>query len=152
MKDFTIDVGVLIDGSGRGSVLEYREPSHKLMKKVRDDDEYRIVVDKKGRIKYQYEQKLKQGTFGHHWLQNLASRGKIIILKSMRLGRGVLTRLKEIHFDTEDYKYVETAAATRCKILVSHDPDYSVRVQRVLRRDLDVVVFSAKKCVDENTK
>ncbi len=53
-----------------------------------------------------------------------------------------MTGLKEAHFDKEDFKYADTAASTQCKKLVSHDPDYSPAVRKVLKR-VDVSILSA---------
>jgi len=117
------------------------------MKKVRDSVNYKIAVDHKKRIRYQYDQKLKEGTFGHHWIMELASRNKITTVESLHLDRGVRSALKEAHFDKEDYKYVETSAATECKILVSHDPDYSSNIRQILKKKLAVVVCEAQLCL-----
>ncbi len=95
---------------------------------------------------YQYGVKLKQGTFGHHWLRQMAARGKTCIINWQKLDRGTITQLKEAHFDTavgEDFKYVVTAAGSIDKILVSHDPDYSIKVRRILRKRLDILVHNA---------
>jgi hypothetical protein len=47
--------------------------------------------------------------------------------------------------DPEDLKYyVRTVAATDCSILVTHDPDYSPAVRRILRDRLSVEVCDAE--------
>ncbi|MFC1605223.1 hypothetical protein ACFL5F_09380 [Planctomycetota bacterium] len=147
MKKLTIDVGVLIDGSGIGSVPEYGKPSNDLMKRVSDQQLCHIAVDHKGKIMYQYKSKLKEGTFGHHWICELASRDMIRPVRSLHFTRGVVTKLKEAHFDPEDYKYVVTAGATISKVLVSHDPDYSPKVCSILKKELDVRVLGSKECL-----
>jgi hypothetical protein len=67
---------------------------------------------------------------------------KILKIPWQRIDRGTRTQLKEVHFDTEDWKYVETAAATEARRLVSHDPDYSRPVRRILNRRLGLQVLN----------
>jgi hypothetical protein len=110
-----------------------------------------LALDKRGKIRHQYENKLKEGTLGHHWLRNLAEKNKIRMVPWTHLDRGVVTALKEAHFDSavrEDFKYVVTAASTECKILSSHDSDYSIKVCRILKRRLAVLVHRAQECLD----
>ena len=64
-----------------------------------------------------------------------------------RLPPGVSNALKEAHFDTEDLKYVETAAGTECNILVSHGRDYSPAVRKILKR-LPVHIGSAEEALE----
>ncbi len=130
--DLTVDVGILMSGSGLGD-LAHQVWSLALMKGIESKPDWLLALDKRGRIRYQYEERVKQG-FGRDWLRRLATRGRIVLIPWQRLNRGVVTALKEAHFDKEDFKYVETAAVTVCKVLVSHDPDYTDGVRSVLKR------------------
>jgi hypothetical protein len=143
-KDLTVDVGVLMAASGLGA-YEFHDESLKLAQRIESDSALRLALDKKGRVEYQYRTMMKSGTFGHSWLAMLASRNKIVIVTLKKLNRGITTALQEAHFDPEDYKYVETASSTACGFLVSHDPDYSPNVRKILRRAV-VSVFSAREC------
>jgi len=146
MKDLTIDVGILMTGSGIGNP-DNSQSCNLLMKKTMATLNWCLALDKGGKIENQYGTKLGQGTFGHHWLLQMASRDKIKYVTWRSIDRGTITQLKEAHFDKEDFKYVRTAEATVCKIIVSHDPDYSNRIRRILRRRLDVVVNDSEECL-----
>lgn len=144
--DLTVDVGVVMSGSGLGAP-EHRQSSLDLMKAVESETAFLLALDSKGRIRHQYNLMVKRG-FGYYWLQRLAAKGSITVVKWKRLNRGAVVALVERHFDPEDMKYVETAAGTSCKILVSHDPDYSPSVRKVLRKSLGVKVLHAKEAAD----
>lgn len=138
--DLTVDVGVVMSGSALGD-LQNSPSSLELMKAIESRPNWMLALDRRGRIRHQYEQKVKRG-FGQDWLRRLATRNRIVFVPWQRLNRGIVTKLKEEHFDKEDFKYVETAAATDCKTLVSHDDDYSPAVRKTIRR-IPVHVVSA---------
>jgi hypothetical protein len=140
-RDLTIDVGVLMAASGVGA-YEHHDSSLKLANRILTEDSWCLAVDSKGRIQYQYEEKLGSQTFARKWLSQLASADKIIPVPSKAMSRGIRTALKEKHFDPEDYKYAENAANSSCKELVSHDPDYSPPVRKILKK-VGVKVMSA---------
>ena len=142
--DLTVDVGVVMAGSGLGDLV-HATSSLELMKAIESRPNWALAFDSRNRIKHQYEEMIKQG-FGRDWLRRLATRGRIIIVPWERLNRGIQTALKEEHFDPEDRKYVETAAKTETKVLVSHDPDYSNSVRRIIRR-IHVYVASASEAL-----
>ena len=77
MIDLTIDVGILMTGSGIGNP-ENSESCHLLMRQTLDISAWYLALDERGRIRHQYETKMKEGTFGYHWLLEMASRNKII--------------------------------------------------------------------------
>lgn len=129
-----------MSGSNLGA-QEHYETSLSLLKAIESRVGWALALDSKGRIRHQYEQKVKQG-FGEAWLRRLASTNRIVFIKCRKLDKGTVTGLKEAHFDKEDFKYADTAASTQCKKLVSHDPDYSPAVRKVLKR-VDVSILSA---------
>jgi hypothetical protein len=145
--DFTIDVCILMDGSGIGDNENY-VPCRSLMNRTITDLEWFIALDDGKIIENQYVSKLREGTFGHHWLIEMAKNDKIKWIKWREIDRGTITALKEVHFDKEDFKYVKTAACTICKIIVTHDPDYSVKVCKILKRRLDVSVKDSRECLE----
>lgn len=101
-----------------------------------------LILDDEGMIRHQYRQKLPQGTYGHEWVRQMATRDKIREVSRARIDRGTVTQVKEAHLDDEDYKYyVRTAAASESKALVSHDPDYSSQICRILKRRLGISVY-----------
>ena len=69
-----------------------------------------------------------------YWLKRLATKGKLVNFAWQPLNRDIKASLRELHFDNEDMKYVETAALTECRMLVSHDDDYSPEIVRILLR------------------
>jgi hypothetical protein len=142
--DLTIDICVLRSGSNTGEPMYY-ESSLKLMQLLKRDKSYWICLDDRGKIELQYRKQL-QGTYGHHWLREMASKKKVKIVEWSNLDRGTRTALIEAHFDSsvgEDIKYVITAKGSESRILVTHDKDYSPKVRRILRKRLEVVVKSA---------
>ena len=145
----TIDIGVLMSGSNLGDPSN-TSSSFALMENMRKKNTQRLVVDSRGKIEHQYNIKLKQGTFGRSWLQLMASQGKIDTVQWRNLDRGTRTKLIEAHFDNrvgEDFKYVITAANSVDKNLVSHDPNYSPNVKRILKRRLNVWVHTAESAI-----
>jgi predicted nucleic acid-binding protein len=143
-SDLTVDVGVLMAASGLTSAL-YQQSSLNLAIRIESTADWGIAMDRKGLIRHQYSEKLRQDTFGHFWLIRLASLNKIAMIDS-RIDRGTRVRLDESHFDMEDRKYVATAAQTECRILISHDDDYSPGVRAVLKK-IGVSVLSAQQAV-----
>ena len=143
--DLTFDVCVLMSGSGIGNP-KYLILCNELMKKSLVKKSLHLALDKRGRIRHQYEKKLKEGVFGHSWLCQMADKDKIKLIPWQNIDRGTKTALQEVHFDPEDFKYVETAAATECKTIASHDPDYSKKVCKVLKK-LKVAVKNPQECV-----
>ncbi len=144
MKDLTVDVGILMTGSGLNDDHRYADSCQSLMKQMRDRVEAYLVLDMGERIRSQYERKMVHGTLGHEWVRQMAKADKISIVKLGQFNRGVRTALKQAHFDPEDFKYVRTAAESCSKRLVSYDPDYSPKVRRILKsRVVGVVVQSA---------
>ncbi len=144
MRDLTVDVGILMTGSGLSDDDRSADSCQSLMKQMRDRDEAYLVLDRGKLISSQYDRKMGHGTFGHEWVRQMAKADKISIVKLSEFNRGVRTALKEAHFDQEDFKYVRTAAESHSKRLVSHDPDYSPKVRTILKRKvLAVVVQSA---------
>jgi len=147
MSDLTLDVGVLMSGAGLGAP-EFSEASRTLMDRMKDSPAACLVMDDGGFIDYQYREKLKD-SFGAMWVRRMADLDKILHVRRKNLDRGTQTQLREAHFDQEDCKYyVRTAAGSPSKRLVSHDPDYSARVQRVIKKRLGIVVFPAEQATD----
>jgi hypothetical protein len=145
----TVDIGVLMSGSKLGDLVN-SSTSFALMKNMLKAKTQSVALDSRGKIKHQYNIKLKNGTFGRSWLQLMASQGKVFIVPWKILDRGTKTQLKEAHFDNqvgEDLKYIITASGTPCKHLISHDPDYSPRVRKILKKRLKVKVHTAENAI-----
>jgi hypothetical protein len=143
MRDLVLDVGVLMSASGLGA-LEYHDHSMELAQKIEAGINWFLALDKRGRIEYQYREKMKPGDFGLELLIRLASKNKLVFVPVKHIPKGASVDLRDkAHFDSEDFKYVQTAYYTHCKILVSHDPHYSDAVCRILRK-IEVKVHSAQ--------
>jgi hypothetical protein len=141
LTDITVDTGVMMSASGLGAP-EHATVSLDFLQLLECVAGCHLVVDSEGMILYQYESKMDAGTFARQWLRRMFERQRVTAVQRASLDRGTSTRLRECHLDPEDLKYfVRTAAASRSKRLVSHDPDYSTRVKRVLRDRLDVQVL-----------
>jgi len=145
--DLTIDIGILMSGSNKRNT-QYFQTSHRLMNIMSSKGIFFLALDIRGKILIQYLEKLKEGTFGHEWLIKMMSEDKIKVVPWIPIDRGIKVEIKEAPFPIggEDFKYVRTAASTICKYLVSHDPDYSDRACRVLRRKLEIKVKTACEC------
>ena len=147
MAELTIDICILRSGSGIGNT-KYYESSNSFMRRFLEIDTLYLALDERGRIRHQYDTQLKEGIFGHHWLSRMADRDRIAMIPWQRIDRGTRTALQEAHFDPEDFKYVETSAATDTKTISTHDPDYTRRVCRILRRRLEVEVVGPQECME----
>ena len=141
-KQLTVDTGVLMSASGSGAP-DHHDVSVELLERMLAVDECLAVVDTEGMITFQYETKMDAGQFGRQWFRRMSELGKVCEVKRLRLDRGVSVALRECHLDPEDMKYfVRTAASSASGLLVSHDPDYSAAVRRVLMRGLNVRVLN----------
>lgn len=131
-----------MSGAGLGA-YEHHEHSNRLMQVMRDDGIY-LVVDREGIILAQYAHHMQPLSFGDLWIRQMASRGLIKKVRRKNLDKGTSTQLIEAHFDPEDWNYVRTAAESESKTLVAHDPDYSTKVCRILRKRLSLTVGDAE--------
>ena len=147
MKDLVVDVGVLMSASGLGAP-EYHDPSFELATKIEACTNLFLAMDGRRRIEYQYQEKMRPGTFGRELLIRLATNNKLVIVPVKPVPKATRVALMEAHFDPEDFKYVQTAFHTSCKVLVSHDTDYSAAVCSTLRK-IDVRIRSAAEVVAE---
>lgn len=148
MIDLTIDVCVLISGSGKGGDRKVSNSCKSFMKKALKKDALGLALDKRGKIRHQYESKLTEDSYGFYWLKEMASKERIAIVPWRNLDRGTSTALKEAHFDPEDYTYVITSASSECKTIATHDPDYTDKVRRILSRRIHVAVKWPQECID----
>lgn len=138
VDDLTLDVCILITGSGVSDCntnAAYGKDCFDLMGRMIDVEEYRLALDKRGKIELQYRQKLSPQHFGHYFLKQMASKEKIVIVSWHALNRGIRVQLAGRGFthSREDYKFVVVASATCCKKLVSHEQHF-FNVQNILRR------------------
>ncbi|MCH8152761.1 MAG: hypothetical protein IH830_10375 [Planctomycetes bacterium] len=143
MKDLTVDVGILMTGSGLSDDDRYADSCQSLMKQMRGRDEAYLVLDSGKLISSQYDRKMRHGTFGHEWVRQMAKADKISIVKLGQFNRGVRTALIGVSFSREDLRYVRAAAESCSKRLVSHDPHYSPKVRTILRRRVVGVVVQS---------
>jgi len=134
MGDLTLDVCVLMSGSGIGN-RTYEDQCRDLMKKMFSNSNYSLALDNREKIKSQYFQKLKGDTFGHYFVRQMASMEKIVIIPWQDLNRRIRVKLEEQRFtrDNEDYKFVVVASGTCCRKLISHEPHF-FNVERVLKK------------------
>ena len=134
MDDLTLDVCVLMSGSGIGNP-QYRNTCFDLMNRMLNVDNYKLALDKRGRIEHQYLAKNGQGTFGHHFVIKMALTEKTVTILWPNLSDAIRVKLEEKGFtrDTDDYKYVVCASGTCCNKLISHDPHF-FDVGRILRK------------------
>ena len=144
MDDLTLDVCILISGSGIGDEV-YGQDCKDLMKKMISIENYYLALDERGKIKLQYMQKLKWGTLGHHFVQRMADMEKTVIVPWQDLRRSIRVKLEEQGFtrDNEDYKFVVVASGTCCRKLVSHEPHF-FNLERILKRIPVIVLWPSE--------
>ncbi|MQY55990.1 MAG: hypothetical protein GH152_01985 [Dehalococcoidia bacterium] len=92
------------------------------MKRMLAIDNYKLALDKKRQIRHQYLRKNGEGTFGHHFVIQMALKEKTVIIPWRNLNDAIRVKLEEEGFtrNSEDYKYVICASGTCCNKLVSH--------------------------------
>jgi len=134
MDDLTLDVCVLMSGSGTGNP-QYRDACLDLMKRMLNLDNYKLALDERGKIRKQYLEKNRQGTFGHHFVIKMALTDRTVPIPWCNLCDSIRVKLEERGFTrgNEDYKYVICASGTCCNKLVSHDPHF-FNSSHILRR------------------
>lgn len=134
MDDLTLDVCVLMSGSGIGNP-QYRDTCLDLMKRMLNIDNYKLALDKRRQIKHQYLTKNGEGTFGHHFVIQMVLKDKTVMIPWRSLSNAIRVKLEEKGFtrDSDGYKYVVCASGTCCNKLISHDPHF-FNVRRILRK------------------
>lgn len=134
MDDLTLDVCVLMSGSGIGNP-QYRDACFDLMNRMLNSDNYELALDERGKIRKQYLAKNGQGTFGHHFVIKMALADKTVPIPWRNLRDSIRVKLEERGFtrDNEDYNYVICASGTCCNKLVSHDLHF-FNSSRILRK------------------
>ena len=134
MDDLTLDVCVLMSGSGIGNP-RYRDMCLDLMKRMLNMDNYKLALDEKGQIRQQYLAKNGEGTFGYAFVIQMVLREKTVIIAWRNLRNSIRVKLEEKGFtrNSDDYKYVVCASGTCCNKLISHDPHF-FNVGHVLRK------------------
>ena len=147
IKDLTIDVGIVMMGCRIGNP-DSGGRCRSLMDKVKGASSWYLALDQGGKIRHQYEVKLRHSTYWLKWMTELGRRGKLRFFKWTKIDKGTITQLKEQHFDWEDFKYVRTAWLTECGILVASTPCYSPEIRRILRKRLSVFVRQPIACLD----
>lgn len=144
MNDLTLDMCILISGSGLGNKV-YGKSCRYLMREMVSRENYYLALDDGRRILSQYLRNLKNGVFGYHFIEQMLSREKIVIIPWLSLKRSVAVALREKGFtqDNEDFKFVVVASGTECHKLVSHDPHF-FNVQRILKRIPVIVLWPSE--------
>jgi len=134
LDDLTLDVCVLMSGSGIGNP-QFRNICFDLMKRMLGADNYKLALDKKGRISHQYLAKNGQGTFGYYFVIQMMLKEKAVVIGWRDISKAIRVKLEEKSFtrDNEDYKYVVCASGTICNKLVSHEPHF-FNVSRILNK------------------
>ena len=128
MTDLTIDVQVLMYANSQGDD-SHRTSSFDLAERLTREVSWKLALDKKKRIETQYLKKLR-GEYGQYWIQRLAGRDKVKYVQTSPLKhshKGIFVKLQEKGFvsnKNEDLKYVETAAASSCHLVVTYDPHF----------------------------
>jgi hypothetical protein len=129
MEDLTLDICVLISGSGisdPNTNKTYGKMSRELMDRMISDNRYFLALDSKKKIETQYLSKLNPQTFGHVFVRQMATMGKIATIEWNEINRGVRVQLEQRGFtrDNEDYKFVIVASGACCKKLITHEPHF----------------------------
>ena len=143
-EDLTLDICVLITGSGRSDCntnAMFGKDCLDLMKRMISEDRYRLAFDSRSQVETQYRSRLNPTTFGHYFVRQMATMDKVVKIPWQNLNRGVRVALETRGFTrhSEDYKFVVLASSTCCRKLVSHEPHF-LNVQSILRR-IDIVVL-----------
>ena len=144
MNDLTLDMCVLISGSGIGDMV-FKESCVNLMKRMISGIDYYLALDNRGKILNQYLRNLKHGVFGYHFVQQMLSREKTVKIPWRALNRGIRVALEGRGFtrNNEDYKFVVVASGTDCKKLVTHEPHF-YNVESILRRIPVIVLWPSQ--------
>lgn len=142
MSDVTIDVDILMFGCSAGP--DHSRPCLLLMTEIaRPDSERKVVFDKGGLIATEYDRKLRHDEFGQAWFRYV-SQNRCHLVDRKSINKAVTRKLLDHHFDTKDLnRYVRPAAASDDKLLVTHDPGYSVPIRKELKSSLSIAVHSA---------
>lgn len=142
--DLTIDTNVLVNASGEGAP-QYYQSSIALLRQLADRTDWRLCVDKKGKIVREYDQ--RRHDFCVKWRKRCAER--LCHVDTQKLPKGTRVDLQEAHFDWKDYPFVETAFCTGSRILVTCNlTSFTPNVRRILKRRLDVAVYTPEEFLE----
>ncbi len=136
-----VDCNVLVDASGQG-MEEHAESSYALLEDLIQRKDFVLAIDSKAKIKRQYDARIAFPMHAHNWLGRLLP-NRMTATAGQRVPRGVLVSLREVHFDQNDVALVE-AAYNSDRIIVTRDfNSFTGPVQDILRRRLNLRVYSA---------
>src|SRR5436853_3973790 len=96
-RHLVVDVGVLMAASKLGA-CEFYEISLRFATHIGECPSCFLAIDERGRIRQQYEDKMRAGTLGQALVARLATIGRLILVPVRPIPRGVRVELQETHF------------------------------------------------------
>lgn len=133
-REFTVDVNVLIYGEGRNSSSPLHASCRDFLNAVQCHCNAYLVMDYSGKIIDHYRIKLRGSDYSWKFVQQLMDKGRVRHFHRVRMSGSLRAALASNGCHGEDReRYVRTAAASHCRILVTHDRGFET-AQRVLRR------------------
>jgi len=134
MVDLTLDVWILLSGYGGGN---RKNSAHckRLMNQMRDISNARLVLDNGDFIKHVYDTKLGEQTYARKWVYLMIDRGKVNFVDRISIRSGLIGELRKNRFHKDDDLWIRAAAASFCKIIVTHDVKFFLpKVKKLLRK------------------
>jgi hypothetical protein len=136
LREMTVDVNVLIHGSGGSSGIQ--ASCRAFMSAMKANPSAFLVMDLGDRIERQYNKRLANRDEGRKWVQHFLTRQRVRHVTRVAIPQGTSTRLLSLGFTGEDREnYVRTAGASACRLIVTHDPDFRF-ANHILKKGMEV--------------
>ncbi|MGE5112333.1 MAG: hypothetical protein ACM3JB_15825 [Acidobacteriaceae bacterium] len=140
--DLVIDCNVLVDASGQG-MEEYAQASLELLKYLLLIPEFRLVIDGKGKIAREYDNRINATMYARNWLEKLQRSQRVVQLNSLSVPKGARVKLLEERLHKRDFPLIETALAADHTIITRDFNSFQKEIITILRRQLNVYVLAA---------
>jgi len=93
-------------------------------------------------VAQEYNKQMRADRFGQVWLLQMLKRNRVVYRERVKLDKPTSTALRDLHFSSDDLKFVLLTLATETKKLVSEDDDYSAGVKKILRNKHSMAIHS----------
>ena len=121
--DWVIDTDVLVRADRLDDCHDHWNQVFGLLHSIDRKHDY-LAVDGEDIIKAQYDRTISRSGWVYRFVQKFISRGQILYV-SGRLTNRLASRLRSLHFDSDDDVFVAVATRTSSHRLVAEESDYT---------------------------
>ena len=153
--EIVIDTNVLVHA---GNGQEVRCESSRVLIELLISSQSRVCVDTEVELAEpvnssfickEYVTHLPNGSLGHAVLSHLAGQGRIVAYPKRCAKQGIPNKIDQLIKGTKprDRIFLNVAASTSSKVLVSHDfEDFAAKKRKTIKKEIGVSVVCANNC------